>query len=94
MITVKHRKTYTLELSIPSDDKLYAMFRETYDKRDSEPFLHTNEIFAFIESEVRPLVPFKKVKSYGFRLYTANPDKAIGMVVTFYLSDTDLDFIH
>lgn len=94
MITVNHCKTYTLELSIPAKDRLYPMFRETYDKRDSEPFLHTDEIFAFIESEVRPFVPFKKVKSPGFRLYTKNPDKAINMTVTFTLSEKSLDWIH
>ena len=93
MITVKHRKTYTLELEISVSDPNHAMFKEAFDKADSEPFARTQDIFDFIEREVRPLVPFKKANSPGFRLYSSNPDRAIGCVVTFSLSGIEFDYI-
>lgn len=93
MITVKHCKTYTLELEISSRESSYEMFREAYDKHDSEPFARTEDIFEFIEREVRPLIPFKKVHSPGFRLYSTNPDRVIGCVVTYKLSNMEFDFI-
>ena len=36
MITVHHRKTYTLKLDIPSDDKLYPTIRDAYDRHHTE----------------------------------------------------------
>lgn len=32
MITVHHRKTYTLKLDIPSSDKIYPTIRDAYDR--------------------------------------------------------------
>lgn len=94
MITVHHRKTYTLKLDIPSNDKLYPTIRDAYDKAKSEPFLHTDEIFAFIEEKVRPLVPYKRFRAYGFRLHSGESKQSIGMTVTFTFSGNELDFIH
>ena len=93
MITVKHRKTYTLELEISVSDPNYAMFKEAFDKADSEPFARTQDIFDFIEHEVRPLIPFKKVNSPGFRLYSLNSERAIGCTVTYALAGVQTDFI-
>lgn len=91
---INHRKTYTLEIEIDTYDDQYLMFREAHDKAETEPFLHTQEIFDLIDSDVRPLVPFKKVHGYSYRLCSANPDRGIKCIVTFNLSDKSIDFIH
>ena len=68
MMMVKHRKTYTLEIEIDTYDSMYSMFREAYEKAESEPFIHTQKIFDLIERDVRPLIPFKSVHGYSYRL--------------------------
>lgn len=93
-MTIKHRKTYTLEIEIDTFDSMYSMFREAYDKAETEPFIHTQEIFDLIDRDVRPLVPFKKVHGYRYRLYSGNPDSGIKCTVTFDLSSNSYDFIH
>lgn len=35
MIAVHRRKTYTLRLDIPSNDKLYPTIRDAYDRHDT-----------------------------------------------------------
>lgn len=94
MMMVKHRKTYTLEIDIDTFDSLYSMFREAYDKAKTDPFLHTQEIFDLIDRDVRPLVPFKKVHGYSYRLYSGNPDRGIKCIITFNFSPECCDFIH
>lgn len=93
MIIVNHRKTYSLECKITERDSLYNMFAEAHDKRESDPWLHTDEIFEFINKEVRPLVPFKKTYTYGYRLHKKH-NGDIEMVVTFDLSNKEFDIIH
>lgn len=91
---IKHRKTYTLEVKIDKFSDEYAMFREAYDKAETEPFIHVQEIFDLIDRDVRPLVPFKKVHGYSYSLYSGNPDCGIKCLVTFNLSATVYDYIY
>lgn len=93
MITINHCKTYTLDCEITKRDESYSMFNEAYENHDNDPWLHTDEIFKLIEKEIRPLVPFKKVGSYGYRLIKWN-NGTILMKVTFDLNEKKLDIIH
>ena len=89
---VKHKKTYTLEVVIDKFSSRYDLFREACDKADTDPFLHTNEIFKIIETEIKPLVPFKRICGGGYRLVDTCTG-VIKMLVTFDLSSTEIDFI-
>lgn len=93
MMTVKHRKTYTLEVEINKIDKEYEMLRDANDKRESEPFKYMEEIGKIIENDLRPLVPFKKVCGWSYRIYVAGRDEVVHITVTFYLSNHNVDFI-
>lgn len=61
MMTVKHRKTYTLEVEINKINKEYAMLRDAIDKRESKPFKYMDEISKIIENDLRPLVPLRRL---------------------------------
>ena len=93
MMTINHRKTYTLDVEITKIDEEYAMFRDAYDNADSEPFKYIEEIGDIIEKELKPLVPFKKVYSWGYRLNVIGRNEDIKMTVTFNLARSDIDII-
>lgn len=92
---IKHRKTYTLEMEIKKNDPLYSMFREAHDKANTEPFLHIEEIGDIIERDVRPLVPFKRVYGWSYRLYVSGRDEVVNCCITYKLdSNIETDFIY
>lgn len=94
MLNIKHQKTYTLQFEVTSTDSHYDLFRAQYDAANNgDSFAHTEEIFRFIESEVLPLVPFKKHHGHGFRLFTKDADKYIGCTITVNLSKDETSFI-